>query len=128
MDQMLDLLLYDIRKKTPTQDIRMMTTVITTEILTQYRKDPRDYEPSGHRFLQRFGASLKDGSEFAVIFHVHDNHWVATTVDVVGKSIEFGDLVALLQAFNPDFLFLHLPSGHLYHDGMDLILDWLKVT
>ncbi|KAJ7875755.1 hypothetical protein B0H14DRAFT_2568607 [Mycena olivaceomarginata] len=88
---MLDLLLYDIRKKTPTLGIRMMKTVVTTEILKQYNKNPRDYDPSGDRFLQRFGASLQDGSEFAGVFHINDNHWVAAAVDVIGKSVEFGD-------------------------------------
>ncbi|KAF7350324.1 hypothetical protein MVEN_01336900 [Mycena venus] len=116
MDQMLDLLLYDIqKKKTPTQGIQMMTTAITTEILVQYRKNPRDYDPNGTRFLQRFGATLENDSEFAGIFHVNENHWVAAAVDVLDKSVEFGDpageedvdVCAALQWF----LRQHLPNS-----------------
>jgi hypothetical protein len=91
MDQMLDLLQYDIQKKTPSLGIQMMSTAITTGILAQYRKSPRDYDPDENHFLQRFGKSIKNESDFAGIFHVNDNHWVGASVDGLGKSIEFGD-------------------------------------
>ncbi|KAJ7729709.1 hypothetical protein DFH07DRAFT_969455 [Mycena maculata] len=76
IDQMLDLILYDIKKAVPTRQIRGMTTAITTEILVQYRKSLRDYDPKMEHFLQRFGRSLQDGVEFTGLFHVHNNHWV----------------------------------------------------
>ncbi|KAJ7629632.1 hypothetical protein DFH06DRAFT_1338051 [Mycena polygramma] len=90
MDQMTDLILVDIRKK-GLSDIQMMKNSITTEILVQYRKNPRDYDPNGDRFLQCFGKSLKDHSEFAGMFHVRTNHWVGAAVDLLGQSIEYGD-------------------------------------
>ncbi|KAJ7699460.1 hypothetical protein B0H14DRAFT_3528477 [Mycena olivaceomarginata] len=105
------------RKKIPTQGIQMMTTAITTEILVQYRKTPRNYDPNGGRFLQRFGATFTDQPEFAGIYHVNQNHWVAAVVDVLGKSIEFGDpggeedadVCAALQWFVEQ----HLPNSDL---------------
>ncbi|KAJ7924092.1 hypothetical protein B0H13DRAFT_2654964 [Mycena leptocephala] len=78
MDQMLDLLQYDIQKKTPSLGIQMMSTAITTGILAQIT-------------FSNFGKSIKNESDFAGIFHVNDNHWVGTSVDGLGKSIEFGD-------------------------------------
>ncbi|KAJ7661998.1 ribonuclease H-like domain-containing protein, partial [Mycena polygramma] len=49
------------------------------------------YDPNGDRFLQCFGKSLKDHSEFAGMFHVRTNHWVGAAVDLLGQSIEYGD-------------------------------------
>ncbi|KAJ7435596.1 ribonuclease H-like domain-containing protein [Mycena galericulata] len=91
MDQMLDLLLYDIQKKRPAQKFQMMTNAISSEILLQYRKNPRDYNPNEDHFLQRFGKSLEDGGDIAGIFHVHDNHWVGAVLELIDGSIEFGD-------------------------------------
>ncbi|KAJ7713730.1 hypothetical protein B0H16DRAFT_1809375 [Mycena metata] len=91
IDQMLDLVLHDVQQNNPSQAIEMMTTAITTEILAQYRKTPRDYDPSGDRFIQRFGQKLQAGTDTAGVFHANDNHWVGAVVDVLGKSIEFGD-------------------------------------
>ncbi|KAJ7033550.1 ribonuclease H-like domain-containing protein [Mycena alexandri] len=91
IDQMLDVVLHDIQQKSPSKRIEMMTTAITTEILAQYRKTPRDYIPNGDRFIQRFGQKLQDGADTAGVFHVNSNHWVGATVDVIGKSLEFGD-------------------------------------
>jgi hypothetical protein len=88
---MLDLILYDINKATPGQNIKGMNTAITTKILAEYSRSPRDYNPEEDKFLQRFGRSLEDGSEFVGIFHVHENHWVGSAVDLMGQSVEFGD-------------------------------------
>ncbi|KAJ7818927.1 hypothetical protein B0H13DRAFT_2132260, partial [Mycena leptocephala] len=85
------LILYDINKATPDRNIKGMNTAITTKILAEYSKSPRDYNPEEDKFLQRFGRSLEDGSEFVGIFHVHENHWVGSAVDLMGQSIEFGD-------------------------------------
>ncbi|KAJ7911754.1 hypothetical protein B0H13DRAFT_1875488 [Mycena leptocephala] len=91
VDQMLDLFLYDIKKATPERKIEGISTSITTEILVQYSKSPRDYNPNADHFLQRFGRSLQNDSEFAGVFHVYQNHWVSACVDVMGQSIENGD-------------------------------------
>lgn len=91
IDQMLDLILYDINKATPGRNIKGMNTAITTKILAEYSRSPRDYNPEEDKFLQRFGRSLEDGSEFVGIFHVHENHWVGSAVDLMGQSVEFGD-------------------------------------
>ncbi|KAJ7434270.1 ribonuclease H-like domain-containing protein [Mycena galericulata] len=91
IDQMVDLIIYDIKKAAPDRKIRGMTTAITTEILKQYSKSPRDYNPEEDHFLQRFGRSLQDASEFVGIFHVNKNHWVGAAVDPMAEAIEYGD-------------------------------------
>ncbi|KAJ7142789.1 hypothetical protein C8R44DRAFT_726119 [Mycena epipterygia] len=95
IDQMTDLILCDIRDAAPSQDIRLMDTIITAEIVNQYRRskseDTNDYDPTLDKFLQCFGRSIEDGTQLLGIFHVHEDHWVASTVDVLEQSIGYGD-------------------------------------
>ncbi|KAJ7077040.1 hypothetical protein C8R44DRAFT_896418 [Mycena epipterygia] len=116
IDQMVDLILYDINKAAPARRIQGMTTIITTAILGEYSKSPRDYNPDDNHYLQRFGRSLEDGAEFGGVFHVNENHWVGATVDIIGQAIEYADpgggsvedvdVCAALQWFAAQ----HLPS------------------
>ncbi|KAJ6501823.1 ribonuclease H-like domain-containing protein, partial [Mycena vulgaris] len=97
IDQMTDYILDDIQSEVaPARDIRLMDMIITTEILkripdAETGPDTNDYDPMADQFLQRFGQSLGDGTELIGIFHVHDDHWVSATVDVLEQSIAYGD-------------------------------------
>ncbi|KAJ7606344.1 ribonuclease H-like domain-containing protein [Mycena polygramma] len=91
IDQMMDVFLYEIRKARPELKIEGMSVVITTEILAQYSKSPRDYDPKADHFLQRFGRSLQSRPDLVGTFHVNENHWVSTCMDLVDEAIEFGD-------------------------------------
>ncbi|KAJ7496082.1 ribonuclease H-like domain-containing protein [Mycena galericulata] len=97
IDEMTDLILCDMQEAEPTRvaHVRLMDTIKTTEIMKQYvrskSEDTNDYDPTVDKFLQRFGSGLADGVELLGIFHIHDDHWVATTVDVLGESIGYGD-------------------------------------
>ncbi|KAJ6478784.1 hypothetical protein C8R47DRAFT_983726 [Mycena vitilis] len=91
IDQMMDVFLYEIKKAKPGLKIEGMSVVITTEILTQYSKSPRDYDPNADRFLQRFGRSLESRPDVVGTFHVNKNHWVSICMDLVVEAIEFGD-------------------------------------
>ncbi|KAJ7620470.1 ribonuclease H-like domain-containing protein, partial [Mycena rosella] len=93
IDQMTDLIVSDIQAELPARDVRMMDTLITTEILKQYgqSKSEDSYDPAAEKFLQRFGRGIQDGTELLGIFHIHENHWVPTTADVFEQSIGFAD-------------------------------------
>ncbi|KAJ7291639.1 hypothetical protein C8J57DRAFT_1458408 [Mycena rebaudengoi] len=94
IDQMLDVIWDDI-KEAGRDNVQMMDTALTTEIITQYEKsrfeEEEAYDPTADNWLARFGRELKQNTELAGIFHVGGNHWIGTTVDVGAESIGYGD-------------------------------------
>ncbi|KAJ7213203.1 ribonuclease H-like domain-containing protein [Mycena rebaudengoi] len=94
IDQMLDVIWDDI-KEAGRDNVQMMDTVLTTEIITQYEKsrfeEEEAYDPTADNWLARFGRELKQNTELAGIFHVGGTHWIGTTVDVGAESIGYGD-------------------------------------
>ena len=89
-------ILSDIKEAAaPSRDVRLMDTVITTEIMAQYTRsksmETNDYEPNADKFLQRFGWGVKDATELLGVFHINENHWVSAVVDVLEQSIAYAD-------------------------------------
>ncbi|KAJ7478934.1 hypothetical protein FB451DRAFT_1338656 [Mycena latifolia] len=96
IDQMTDLILWDIKEAVPSRDVRLMDTIMTTEIMKQYElskaENTHTYDPTNDKkWLQRFGQSIEIGTELLGIFHIHENHWVSATMDVVEEAIGYGD-------------------------------------
>jgi hypothetical protein len=93
IDQMIDILEHDIRTEWPGRDVRMVDSILSRAIMELYVKDSNGdvYDSEGSTFVHRFGQSLNRASEFAGMFHVNSNHWVACDVDLLGEKLSYGD-------------------------------------